>query len=295
MAPHGVDEVKAASHIRQMTLAISCLHVSRIAHRDVNPENLLLSDRTPGAHLKVINFGFAFTFVPGAPMKIKAGTAYYVDGEVLQGSYGEKCDVWSVGVISFILLCGYPPFSGNSDPIIFAKVKKGTFEFKSPEWDGTSCGCKNLITQMLSMDAFCRPAAAELLQHPWLNFKAQVSAGPICKNLMSKLKGFQAATKLKKVALAVLAQQLRDEQVELLQNTFKALDKGGDGVLSPQEVKDGLVRLGIKIPPGLEDILKNVGTSGTGKIDYSEFLAATLGKQVLMQTDLYWEAFRHDS
>lgn len=291
-APHGFDEVKAASYIRQMLLATSYLHASKIAHRDVKPENFLLSDRSPGAHLKVIDFGLASTFVPGVPMKTKAGTAYYVAPEVLQGSYGEKCDIWSVGVISFILLCGYPPFSGDSDPQILAKVKEGTFEFKSPEWDGTSSGCKNLITQMLTMDVSCRPAAAELLQNPWLNFKSQVSAGPICKNFMSRLKGFQAATKLKKVALTVLAQQLRDEQVELLQNTFKALDKDGDGVLSPQEVKDGLVRLGIKIPPGLEDILKNVDTNGTGHIDYSEFLAATLDKQVLMQTDLCWEAFR---
>jgi len=212
--------------------------------------------------------------------------------EVLQANYGEKCDIWSCGVISFILLCGYPPFSGNTDPQILAKVKEGSFEFRSPEWDGISSGCKNLVTQMLTLDVSCRPGAAELLQNPWLNFKSQPDAGPICKNFMSRLKSFQANTKLKKVALTVVAQQLKDDQVETLQNTFRALDKNGDGMLSPQEVKEGLANLGMKVPAGLEDIFKNVDSNGSGNIDYSEFLAATIDKQVLMQKDVCWEAFR---
>jgi len=291
-APHGFDEIKGATYIRQMLAAMCYLHASHIAHRDVKPENFLFSDRTPAAHLKTIDFGLASAFETGVPMKTKAGTAYYVAPEVLTGSYMEKCDIWSVGVISFILLCGYPPFAGDTDPQILAKVKEGSFEFRSPEWDGISSGCKNLITQMLTHDVSCRPSAAELLQNPWLNFKSQPAAGPICKNFMTRLKSFQANTKLKKVALTVLAQQLRDDQVETLQNTFRALDRNGDGTLSAQEVKEGLATMKMRIPSGLEEIFKNVDTNGTGNIDYSEFLAATLDKKILMQTDVCWEAFR---
>jgi len=291
-APHGFDEIRAATYIRQMLAALCYLHASNIAHRDVKPENFLLADRSKDAHLKIIDFGLASAFEAGQMLKTKAGTAYYVAPEVLQANYGEKCDIWSCGVISFILLCGYPPFSGNTDPQILAKVKEGSFEFRSPEWDGISSGCKNLITQMLTLDVSCRPSAAELLQNPWLTFKSQPDAGPICENFMSRLKSFQANTKLKKVALTVVAQQLKDDQVETLQNTFRTLDKNGDGMLSPQEVKEGLANLGMNVPPGLEEILKNVDSNGSGNIDYSEFLAATIDKQVLMRRDVCWEAFR---
>merc|ERR1711972_133478 len=100
--------------------------------------------------------------------------------------------------------------------------------------------------------------------------------GPVCKNFMSRLKSFQANTKLKKVALTVVAQQLKDDQVESLQNTFRALDKNGDGMLAAQEVREGLTNFGMKVPPGLEEIFKNIDSNGSGSIDYSEFLAATI-------------------
>jgi len=291
-APQGFDEIRAATYIRQMLAALCYIHASKIAHRDVKPENFLLADKSRDAHLKIIDFGLASAFEHGQFMKTKAGTAYYVAPEVLKGAYGEKCDIWSCGVISFILLCGYPPFSGDADPQILAKVKEGSFEFRSPEWDGISSGCKNLITQMLTMDVSCRPSAQELLQNPWLKFKGQPATGPICKNFMSRLKSFHANTRFRKVALTVVAQQLKDDQVEALQNTFRILDRDGDGTLSPQEVSEGLATMGLNIPAGLEDILKQVDTNGTGVIDYSEFLAATIDKQILMQRDVCWEAFR---
>lgn len=295
-APNGFSEIKAAIYIRQMLSAINYLHTSKIAHRDVKPENFLLADRTEDATLKIIDFGLASMYETkdGAtlPMKTKAGTAYYVAPEVLKGSYGEKCDIWSCGVISFILLCGFPPFSGDTDPQILGKVREGAFEFKSPEWDPISTGCKNLITQMLTLDVSCRPSAADLVHNPWLNFKSQSAVGPICKQFMNRLRGFQATSKLKKVALTVLAQQLKDEQVEALKNTFSALDQNGDGILSPQEVREGLQKWGMKIPPGLEEIFKNVDSNRSGNIDYSEFLAATIDKQLLMQRDVCWKAFR---
>lgn len=243
-APTGFTEVKAAIYIRQMLSALNYLHTSKIAHRDVKPENFLLADRSEDASLKVIDFGLASVFERGVPMKTKAGTAYYVAPEVLKGSYDEKCDIWSAGVIAFILLCGFPPFSGENDPEILRKVKEGSFEFKSPEWDNITTGCKNLITQMLTLDVSCRPSASDLVHNPWLNFKSQAAVGPICKQFMTRLRGFQATSKLKKVALTVLAQQLKDEQVETLKNTFRALDQNGDGILSPQEVREGLAKWG---------------------------------------------------
>eukprot|EP00434_Breviolum_minutum_P034645 symbB.v1.2.030670.t1/scaffold3433.1/size56802/4 len=121
-APSGFDEFKAAKYIRQILSAICYLHAQRFAHRDVKPENFLFHDKSQEALLKIIDFGLACHFEHNVKMHTKAGTAYYVAPEVLKGEYDEKCDVWSAGVISFVLLCGYPPFAGDTDPEILKKV-----------------------------------------------------------------------------------------------------------------------------------------------------------------------------
>mmetsp|Transcript_117954 Transcript_117954/g.251928 ORF Transcript_117954/g.251928 Transcript_117954/m.251928 type:complete len:523 (-) Transcript_117954:58-1626(-) len=291
-APSGFDEVKAATYIRQLLAALCYLHAQNFAHRDIKPENFLFQNKSKDAALKVIDFGLACQFEPGKAMSTKAGTAYYVAPEVLKGAYDEKCDVWSAGVISFILLCGYPPFSADTDGEILRKVKQGTFEFRSPEWDPMSQGAKNLVTQMLTVDPQLRPSAEALLLSPWLKFKGTPEAAPIGKDFVTRLQGFRAHAKLKKVALAAVAQQLPDNAIEALKDVFRSLDKNGDGSLSPQEIREGLVQQGLSVPKALDDILKSVDCNGSGALDYTEFLAATMDRKLYIQRDVCWAAFR---
>eukprot|EP00929_Paragymnodinium_shiwhaense_P046443 TRINITY_DN23648_c0_g1_i1.p1 TRINITY_DN23648_c0_g1~~TRINITY_DN23648_c0_g1_i1.p1 ORF type:complete len:448 (-),score=118.40 TRINITY_DN23648_c0_g1_i1:168-1511(-) len=291
-APNGFDETKAATYIRQILAAISYLHAQKIAHRDVKPENFLLQNKTPEANLKIIDFGLACELQEGKLMSTKAGTAYYVAPEVLKGDYDEKCDIWSVGVIAFILLCGFPPFSGETDNEILRKVKSGSFEFKSPEWDPMSQGSKNMVTQMLTLEPALRPSAATLLAFPWLRYKGTPPKAPISSDFVKRLEGFQAHSRLKKVALAAVAQQLRDEDIDTLQKTFQALDKDGDGMLSPEEIKQGLHSQGMQVPAKLEEILKKVDCNGSGSLDYTEFVAACIDQKLYMQRDTCWAAFR---
>lgn len=291
-APAGFDELKAATYIRQILAALCYLHKQNFAHRDVKPENFLLSSRAPDASLKIIDFGLAYHFESGSKMSTKSGTAYYVAPEVLKGSYNERCDIWSAGVISFILLCGYPPFSGDADADILKKVREGAFEFRSPEWDPISQGAKNLVTQMLTVDPNLRPPAQTLLGSPWLKFKGTPAAAPIAKDFVSRLQGFRTHAKLKKVALTAVAQQLPDDDIEALQKMFKSLDKNGDGTLSPEEIREGLTQQGLKVPTAFEDILKSIDCNGSGALDYTEFVAATIDKKLYMQRDVCWAAFR---
>lgn len=291
-APSGFDEHHAAKYIRQILSAICYLHAHRFAHRDVKPENFLFHDASPESQLKIIDFGLACQFEPGAKMNTKAGTAYYVAPEVLKGEYDEKCDVWSAGVISFVLLCGYPPFAGDKDPEILKKVKSGSFEFRSPEWDPISQGAKNLITQMLTFDPTIRPSAELVLMSPWLKFKGTPKSTPLSRDFVVRLSGFRAFSKLKKVALTALAQQLPDEKIDSLQKTFRALDQNGDGTLSVEEVREAIVQEGLKPPKALEDILQAIDCNGSGSLDYTEFLAAMLDQKVYMQRDVCWAAFR---
>lgn len=103
--------------------------------------------------MKVIDFGTSVEHTdPNEMLKARLGTAYYIAPEVLKGEYDQKCDVWSCGVILYIFLCGYPPFNGENDQLIFQRIKQGKFTFPSPEWDNVSQNAKDLITNMLAFD-----------------------------------------------------------------------------------------------------------------------------------------------
>jgi len=288
----GFDECKAAMYTKQILSAICYLHAQNFCHRDVKPENFLFNHKGPDASLKMVDFGLACTFEKGKPMKTKAGTAYYVAPDVLSGAYDEKCDVWSAGVICFVLVCGYPPFSGEADQQILKRVKRGFFEFKSPEWDDVSHTAKNLITQMLTFDPALRPSAEVLLLSPWLKYKASEEAAPVSKDFIKRLRNFNATSKLRKIALTAVVQQLGDEKIEELQKTFRSLDKNGDGMLSAAEIRTGLAAQGMKVPVAFEDLLKNIDSDGSGQLDYTEFLAATVDQKHLQQREVCWGAFR---
>ena len=106
-------------------------------------------------------------------MTEKLGSPFYVAPEVLKKNYNEKCDIWSCGVILFILLCGYPPFGGKSNTIILQNVEKGKFEMKGPKWTNISEEAKDLIKKMLTKDINKRPSAKESLDHVWLSKKVK--------------------------------------------------------------------------------------------------------------------------
>ena len=118
-------EADAAKVLAMILRGIAYCHERNICHRDLKPENFLFE--TPDAHstLKIIDFGLSFVFETGEMMSTRVGTPYYIAPEVLQRNYGVECDMWSIGVIMYILLCGYPPFYGDSDPDIFGMVMKG--------------------------------------------------------------------------------------------------------------------------------------------------------------------------
>ena len=115
--------------------------------------------------VKVIDFGTALFISPHGTIKETLGTPYYIAPEVIEGNYNEKCDIWSLGVIMFILLCGTPPFSGNDDDEILEAVKKGAYSFKGKIWKNISSSAKDLIKLMLTYDPCKRISAADAYKH----------------------------------------------------------------------------------------------------------------------------------
>jgi len=213
---------------------------------------------------------------------------------VLAGKYDQSADLWSCGVIMYVLLCGYPPFYGETDADVLTKVRLGNFTFNAADWKNVSEDAKNLIRMLLKMNPRDRFTAEQAMNHVWIKNKApKAQAVPLQASLVDNLKGFRSTNKLKKAALHVIAGQLDESQIKNLRSVFLQLDDNGDGLLSVQEMREGLTKAGLKdIPPDLQQIMEQVDSDGSGVIDYTEFLAATLDKKAYIQEDVCWSAFR---
>jgi len=176
-------EKDAADLIKQVLSAVAYMHSSGVVHRDLKPENLLYHSAEEDSKIMISDFGLSKMEDSGI-MATACGTPGYVAPEVLaQKPYGKEVDVWSIGVISYILLCGYPPFYDENDANLFAQILKGEFEFDSPYWDDISLEAKEFIRKLMCVDVDKRLTCEEALEHAWIsgakgdrNIHASVSA-----------------------------------------------------------------------------------------------------------------------
>ena len=158
--------------IRDIATGIAYCHENHVAHRDLKLENLLYTDHTPAAVLKIVDFGLS-KITQNKLMTTACGTPEYVAPEVLSRKpYTEKCDLWSLGVITYLLLCGYPPFSYPNANQLYAAIRRGEFHYIEDEWSHISPEARDLINKLLVVDPEARLSASEVLQHPWLNAEA---------------------------------------------------------------------------------------------------------------------------
>lgn len=179
----GFAEVEASRIVHQILTAVSYMHSRGVVHRDLKPENILFENNNNGIHspIKIVDFGLARRYgessrsrgeEEGEPysyyMTTIVGTPYYIAPEVLQKKYDKSCDLWSVGVISYILLCGYPPFNGATSREVHDSVKRGRYYFPAEDWCGTSIVARDFIRRLLQKDANKRMTAEQALDHPWL-------------------------------------------------------------------------------------------------------------------------------
>ncbi|XP_055345460.1 serine/threonine-protein kinase DCLK1-like isoform X2 [Paramacrobiotus metropolitanus] len=172
------SETQSADMVRCLCHALDYLHSSRVVHRDVKPENLLVMESAGGQRtLKLADFGLA-TFVKESELLMTiCGSPTYVAPEILtETGYGFKVDIWAAGVTAFILLCGYPPFQseGNHQETLFEMILAGEFEFRSPYWDHVSMAGKDLIRRMIDVDVSSRYHANQILDHEWMKMHCRL-------------------------------------------------------------------------------------------------------------------------
>ncbi|KAH7283859.1 hypothetical protein KP509_34G027500 [Ceratopteris richardii] len=166
-------EVHAAFLMKSLLESIHFCHSMGIIHRDIKPENMLLVDKSETAPIKLADFVLALEFTKGQTFSGLAGSSYYMAPEIFQGEYSEEVDIWSAGVIMYIVLSGVPPFWGPTEQRIYKAIQKGEVSFSSKLWDSISDEAKDLIIKMPHPDAKSRITVAEAMAHPWILYHTE--------------------------------------------------------------------------------------------------------------------------
>ena len=297
-------EASASKVLKQILSAVFYLHSNHIVHRDLKPENIMLTQKPKNGNyqIKLIDFGTAKIFKPGKKMNKFIGTSYYIAPEVLKERYDEKCDIWSCGVILFILLCGYPPFNGNTNVDIFHAIQNQNPIFGGEEWEDITPEAKDLIKLMLKKNPNERLNAEQCLSHKWFKImessernKNQRISKQIQINAIQHMAQFVHENRFKQAVLQFISTQFNIQKEENdLKELFKSMDVSGTGQLTKDEFKRKLVELygendGIEMANG---IFNSLDMDGSGKISYDEFLSAMINSQKVVTEERLKKAFR---
>mmetsp|Transcript_22289 Transcript_22289/g.38253 ORF Transcript_22289/g.38253 Transcript_22289/m.38253 type:complete len:233 (-) Transcript_22289:361-1059(-) len=199
------NEKEARDVCKILFEAIGHCHKNSVAHRDLKPENLLLRSEDNDSEIKIADFGFAKKVLTPNSLTTQCGTPGYVAPEILEGvAYDTKSDMWSLGVIVYILLGGYPPFIEQNQRELFRKIRKGNYEFHEEYWGSVSADAKDLISCLLTVQPAKRLSAEEALKHKWMMQDASVLAGQDLGTNLSELRKYNAKRKFKAAVNAVI-------------------------------------------------------------------------------------------
>jgi calcium-dependent protein kinase len=289
---------KLSAHVmKQLISAVQFCHANGIIHRDLKPENILIESQEEAKKeyftIKVIDFGTSDKIRKNKLMEKQIGTPFYIAPEVLNNAYNEKCDLWSCGVILYILLSGVPPFYGDTEEQIYARVKEGKYSMDGTEWEDISPEAKDLLKNLLKKEINKRFSAEQAMNHIWfkkmkeiMNFK-EVSKENL-NRLAVNLKNFRANQKLQQATLAYIVHNLtKKEDVEELRKVFMEFDENGDGRLTKDELIKGLnkVMTPQEAVSEVNRIMDLIDVDGNGFIEYEEFLRASLNKEKILTQD----------
>lgn len=292
-----IGEHVTAGIVKQVAGALKYAHGRGVAHRDLKPENVCFSSKDTGNnHVKVIDWGVGFYFGQNLQrMRSTVGSFAYSAPEVLeaQGSYTSACDLWSLGVLTYIMLCGQAPFSGGM--ALQLEQMRGPCPMEDPAWRGISGDAKDIIRGLLRHDPAKRITINAALVHPWLRIEHSQMDPAAAQRIFRNLRQFSSTCSFFSLCAASVARQLDHRGLEDVQQAFRDMDSNGDGVLELHEVRAGFERVfgsGSAELHDIDDVFTQLDLDGSGAVDYTEFCAAGLGERLSTEVDAVKAAFK---
>lgn len=332
------SERQASGLLRYMMTAINYMHKNGVMHCDLKPDNFLLTSPEGDARLKVIDFGLSKALEHRKYFANFAGTPYYVAPEIIAGKYNEACDLWSLGVVMFVMLYGYPPFFEAEDDAamgdslerpqlqdsVFERIQGGFIAETRPgrgPWfpEEVQIGdsAKDLLSKLLLSDPTWRLTAEEALNHPWLRGQTCLSI-PVEPTVLASLRSFTGHSRLKASVLRMMVNLLSADEIKVIDDTFRMIDRDRDGVLTAEELTAALASLDLEAPltprgsgayvPVLEDLtefkhltpdklllqvekLVHQFCPGGGSIRYEDLLLSFVNSKLQAKEERLWAAF----
>lgn len=274
-------ERQAAVIIYQLLSVLIYCHDKRVIHRDLKPENILLMEKGKELSIKVADFGNSTIFDPSSKLSGCFGSAYYIAPEVFTDSYNEKCDIWSTGIIMYILLTGRPPYVGRDNKAILNQVKNSPFKVTSENCKGLSTEAISLLKELLKVNVNSRASAREAVKHPWIVNNLEKKTADIEVALVN-LKNFNCESMLKSAVHVYIASQISSyEDLKYFKNCFQQIDQDGNGKITREElILEYSKRMSVEEATKVsEEIIEKLDQDDDGEIDYTEFLVSCLERQ----------------
>ncbi|XP_016745480.2 CDPK-related kinase 3 isoform X3 [Gossypium hirsutum] len=290
-------EEDAKAILVQILSVVSFCHLQGVVHRDLKPENFLFTSGGENADMKLIDFGLSDFIRPDERLNDIVGSAYYVAPEVLHRSYSMEADIWSIGVITYILLCGSRPFWARTESGIFRSVLRSDPNFDDMPWPSVSPEAKDFVKRLLNKDYRKRMTSVQALAHPWLRDDSHPI--PLDILIYRLLKSYLHASPFKRAALKALSKALTEDELVYLRAQFRLLEPNRDGSVSLENFKMALAQNATEAmgESRVPDILNAMGLLAYRKMYFEEFCAAAVSTHQLEAVE-GWEqiasaAFEH--
>ncbi|XP_048337093.1 CDPK-related protein kinase isoform X2 [Ziziphus jujuba] len=282
-------EDDAKTVIVQILNVVAFCHLQGVVHRDLKPENFLYTSKDENSKLKAIDFGLSDFVKPDERLNDIVGSAYYVAPEVLHRSYGTEADVWSIGVIAYILLCGSRPFWARTESGIFRAVLKADPSFDEAPWPSLSLEAKDFVKRLLNKDPRKRMTAAQALSHPWIRNYNDVKV-PLDILIFRLMKAYIRSSSLRKAALRSLSKTLTVDELFYLKEQFALLEPNRNGTITLDNIKTALMKNATDAmkESRIADVFASLNALQYRRMDFEEFCAAALSVHQLEALDR-WE------